>query len=237
MVTPSYTIRCTRKKVIAPGVYELAFEKPKGFTFKGGQFVLFDVPLLSNPADIQPRAYSISSAPHEDELLFVVKIKPGGRFSEWMEKALEVGMEASIKGPLGLFTLRPGTKDIFLIATGAGVAPFRSHLLEAAHTNDKRNIHLLFGCREQKDFFWVHTFHELAAKKKNFHIHLCLSGVDNAWVGHKGRVQTKLRMLVKNPENADIYVSGAPEMVKDVKTMALEELKVPKANVHGEGYI
>jgi len=41
----SFTGTCLQKTLLAPSVYELRCEKPTDFSFKAGQFVLFDVPL------------------------------------------------------------------------------------------------------------------------------------------------------------------------------------------------
>ena len=124
MPTPSHTLVCTSKEFIAPGTVELRFSKPEGFTFMPGQFLLFDVPLIGNPTDLQPRAYSIASTPEEDDLLFVVKLIPGGRFSRYCEEMLAVNDELTAKGPLGRFVIDPlPDAHIILLATGAGMAP------------------------------------------------------------------------------------------------------------------
>ncbi len=237
MVTPSYQIRCTQKKVIAPNVYELRFEKPDGFMFKPGQFLLFEIPLRENPADIQPRACSIASVPDESDLLFVVKLKAGGRFSRWIVDALAVGSVADVKGPFGLFTLRPNTHDLLFAATGAGIAPFRSQILDALKKGESRNMHLFFGVRKTDDLFWREEFESLQKEYPNFHLHLCLSGDDPVWTGERGRIQNFLPAMIKNPETTDLYICGAPEMVTDIKKTALEMLGIPKTNVHAEGYI
>src|SRR5687768_9109491 len=97
----TYTVGCLRNDVIADGVYEFELEKPAGFSFKPGQFVLFDVALVEKPDDIQTRAFSIASAPSEDTLLFVAKMIPGGRASRWIEELLRRGSVVSMKGPFG----------------------------------------------------------------------------------------------------------------------------------------
>ena len=237
MPTPSYTTPVTHKKLLAPAVYEFRCKKPKGLAFKAGQFVLIQTPLLSNPSDLQPRAYSIASAPEEDELLFVVKLKPGGRFSEFLEKKIVVGTELTLQGPFGMFTLRDGTNDIILVATGSGVAPFRSQIVSALQKNDQRTIHLLFGVRHEEDLYWREEFAELESKHKNLHIHLCLSGENPGWNGKRGRVTEHMDACIKDPLRTDLYVCGSPMMVKDVKSKTIDMLKLPKANVHGEGYI
>lgn len=237
MPTPSYTTTVTEKKLLAPAVYEFRCKKPEGLAFKAGQFVLIQTPLLSDPNDIQPRAYSIASAPEEDELLFVVKLKLGGRFSNFLEKKIDVGTELTLQGPFGVFTLRESTNDIILVATGSGIAPFRSQLISALRKNDPRTIHLLFGVRYEEDLYWVEEFKTLETEYGNLHVHLCLSGENPTWKGKRGRVTEHIDACIKNPQTTDLYVCGSPEMVKDIKSRAIDMLKLPKANVHGEGYI
>lgn len=236
MPTPSYTIACSKKEVIAPGVYELRFEKPNEMAFKAGQFVLFDVPLKDNPSDIQTRAYSIASSPGESELIFVVKLKAGGRGSVWIEEILNVGMKARIQGPFGLFLLKEDEPAHVLVATGAGVAPFRSQLkwiLE--EKKDPRPVTLLFGVRDHADLFWEKEFSALAKNYSQFTFLPTLSGTDQEWQGLRGRVQAHLPSAL-SPDGG-VYICGAPEMVKDVKELCLNTLKMEKKKVHGEGYI
>jgi ferredoxin-NADP reductase len=42
---------------------------------------------------------------------------------------------------------------------------------------------------------------------------------------------------VKDKTATQVYICGAPEMVNDIKKLALETWGLPKANVHAEGYI
>lgn len=240
MPTPSHILTCTGKSLIAPGVYELVFTRPEGLTFKAGQFLLFDVPLKSNPADIQPRAFSIASTPREKDLLFVVKLKAGGRASTWIEHQLQTGTSVRIQGPFGFFTLKDAAAESELIfaATGAGIAPFRSQLLSALDdTGDKRPMHLLFGVRSREDFFWLRDFEGLASRHAHFCFHPILSGKDDAWKGLRGRIQMHLPSVTGALTKPGIYICGAPEMVKDVKDACLTTLGIPKAQVHAEGYI
>lgn len=238
MPTPAYTVVCSKKALIAPGVYELRFARPEGMTFKAGQFVLFDVPLAEDQADIQTRAYSIASSPSEKDLIFCVKLKPGGRASVWIETILQEGASVRMQGPFGLFVLKDPDPAYVFVATGAGIAPFRSQLLWLLQEQkDARPVRLLFGVRHPADFFWLDDFALLANTFKNFLFHPVLSGADTTWTGLRGRVQQHLpRILASHPE-AGIYICGAPEMVKDVKETCLTEYDIPKVRLHAEGYI
>ncbi|MEQ1849679.1 MAG: FAD-binding oxidoreductase [Candidatus Peribacteraceae bacterium] len=237
MPTPRHTIVCTKKELVAPGVYELRFMKPAELHFQAGQFLLFDVPHLENPADIQPRAYSIASAPNESELLFCIKLKEGGRASTWIVESLDIGTSVSAVGPLGLFTVRDNEHELFFVATGAGLAPFRSQIKHALESGDTRPMHLVFGVRNPEDFFWVHELKSLAEKYQNFSLHCTLSGESAEWNGMKGRVQTVLPRIITKSDASSVYICGAPEMVSDVKKYCIESLGLPKGQVHAEGYI
>jgi NAD(P)H-flavin reductase len=166
-----------------------------------------------------------------------VKLKSGGRASIWIESTLAVGTEVRIQGPFGLFVVKD-EPEIVLVATGAGIAPFRSQALSLLQElSDKRPLHLLFGVRRREDFFWMNEFRALAQQYKNFHFHPTLSGDDVSWDGLRGRVQSHLPNIVSRQTASGIYICGAPEMVKDVKDTCINVLGMPKAQVHAEGYI
>lgn len=238
MPVPSYQLRCTHNERIANGVYEFHFEKPATFSFKAGQFVLFDVALIDNPADIQTRALSIASAPHEEKLIFVNKQKEGGRASAWIERVLRPGDEVRIQGPFGNFQVdATNDKDILFIATSTGVAPFRSQILAMIHAGSTRKIDLVFGVRNEEDMFWKEQFESMAQKYPNLFVHFPLSNPSPEWKGHRGRVQTLIPLIIPDITQRQIYVCGSPDMTKELKQLCLEEWHVEKKDLHVEGYI
>lgn len=233
------SITCLKKSLIAPDVYELIFTKPEGCSYKAGQFVLFDVPLIDNPADLQPRAYSIASAPEEKDLLFVIKLKPGGRASRWVAEVLKEGSVVGMGRALGLFTLIPEDQGHYVfVGTGSGVAPLRSHLVSCLeHRKSKAAMDLIFGVRNREDLFWIDQFETLARKHSNFHFHPTLSAPPADWTGMKGRVTAVMPDIIKDPATTKVFLCGSPAMIADTKKLCIETLQMPKANVHGEGYI
>ncbi len=238
MAAPSYHITCTKKLLIARDTFEFAFEKPEGFSFEPGQFLLFDVPLLENTEDIQTRAYSIASAPHEEELLFVIKLVTGGRASRWFEQSVAPGTVVRIQGPFGAFKLPAQMRrDIAFIGTGSGIAPFRSHIAHLTHRGTKRSLDLFFGVRAEQDLFWREAFEDLAEAHPNLHLHLALDEASERWEGHRGRVQTLIPTVIEDLSARDIFICGHPDMTKELKKICLEEWRVPKEQLHVEGYV
>lgn len=238
MTTPTYHTTCTSNSPIARDVYEFACKKPEGLTFQPGQFVLFSVPLVENPLDIQPRAFSIASSPDETDLLFVAKMKEGGRASRWILELLKPGTSVTMQGPMGLFLLDQKTvNDYLFICTSTGVAPFRSMIRDVLLAGDRRRIDLVFGARTEEDLFWMEELTALTAQYENFFLHLALSNPSEQWKGHRGRVQTLVPQIVRDFSQKSIYICGSPEMTKEVKELCLEQWNVPKDDLHVEGYI
>lgn len=234
----SFITACLQKQCIVPSVYELRFGKPATLAFKPGQFVLFDVPLLENPADIQPRAYSIASTPTEQDLLFIIKLVPNGRASRWIEKALDIGTSVRMQGSFGAFTLDAAPeKPYIFIATGTGIAPLRSQILWALkELKDTRQMHLLFGVLKPEDLFWADEWQKLEQEFSNFHAHIsCLSG-DADWHGETGSLQERLPRIVQEIPSPSVYICGAPVTVKELKEQALA-LGIQKTDIHFESYV
>lgn len=207
-------------------------------SFTSGQFVLFDVPLLENAADIQPRAYSIASTPSEQDLLFIIKLIPNGRASRWIEHSLDVGTEVRMQGSFGNFRLDTASEKPYLfIATGTGIAPLRSQILWALQErHDTRPMHLLFGVLKQEDLFWIEEWQKLERKYPNFHAHVsCLSG-DADWHGESGSLQEQLPRILRIIPSPNIYICGAPVTVNEIRELC-STLGIPKDDIHFESYI
>ena len=236
MPTKSYTTACLSRRTIARDIVELRLAKPEGFTFTPGQFVLFDVPLKHDAADIQPRAFSVASAPHEGDLLFVFKLKEGGRASGWVQR-LSPGDNVSFKGPFGLFNLKEKEGSVAMLCTSTGVAPFRSMLEECANTGSALRVDMVFCVRDTEDLFWVGELEALKQRLPGFTLHVTLSRPSPGWAGLHGRLQTAVPQALGNLGDRGVYVCGNPDMTASIKTLCLETWGVPKELLHVEGYI
>lgn len=236
MPITTYHSSCLSRRTIARDVVELKITKPADFAFRPGQFILFDVPLLSNPADIQTRAFSIASGSDESDLVFVFKLKEEGRASAWVE-TLQAGDTVSFKGPFGFFTLRDGPENVAMLCTSTGIAPFRSMLLDAEKKKDTRRFDVIFGVRHEDDLFWKEELEKITQRMENVSVHFALSQPGDAWTGHKGRIQTLIPLVLEDLIGRTVYVCGNPDMTSDIKKRCLEEWQIPKERLHVEGYI
>ncbi|MDP4131266.1 MAG: FAD-binding oxidoreductase [Bacteroidota bacterium] len=142
----------------------------KPFDFKPGQFVTLDLPIHEKP-NKRWRSYSIASWPDGSavfELLIV--LMEGGMGTNYLFNEVRLGSELIFRGPLGLFTLPDSIeKDLFLICTGTGIAPFRSmihHILN--HNIVHQDIHLIFGCRRLTDSLYQKEMEDLQERVPRF---------------------------------------------------------------------
>lgn len=237
MTIQTFSSTCTELTQLTKDVWQFRFQKPDGLNFIAGQYLLFQVPLVENPNDIQPRAYSIASGPDEDDLLFIAKVFPGGRFSEYLLHTLRPGVTMKMQGPLGRFVLGDTADHHLMLATGTGLAPFRSQILELTKKADKRPIDLLFCVRSEDDLFWLPEAEKLMLNYGNGKLHVMLSDGSASWNGLRGRVQDHVLKIRPDVRASKLFACGNPQMTLDVKKLAVEVWGMKKDHVHVEGYV
>ncbi len=216
------------------------------FDFKPGQFVTLDLP-IHEKANKRWRSYSISSWPDGTNTfeLVVVHLKEGAG-SGYLFHEVQPGSEIKFRGPQGTFIL-PETidKDLFLVCTGTGVAPFRSmvHFIKTKKIAHK-NIHLVFGTRHETDLLYAEEFRQLQQEMNGFHYHPVLSRED--WEGHKGYVHEVYENICRNnrhaahqeadqPPPALFFLCGWKNMVDEAKERILK-MGYDRKNIHLELY-
>jgi CDP-4-dehydro-6-deoxyglucose reductase, E3 len=193
---------------------ELRLVEPATIAFLPGQFVSFRVerPDLRHPIT---RAYSIASSPDRAGAIDLVFNRvPGGPGSEYLF-SLREGDDTGFRGPVGSFTLRPGTRDLLFVATGTGIAPFRSMLHWLAEHEPTRRVTLFWGVRSERDVYYQEELAALAARLRNFSFVTTLSQPEGRWTGVVGRV-LPLVERVESVSNLEVFACGNSAMIADV---------------------
>ena len=131
---------------LAPEVRHFEFEIAgcTEFPFTPGQFVSIKEQVAGKEVT---RAYSIASPPNGNRFSLCLNRVPEGLVSPRLF-AMAVGEELEVQEPLGYFTLRRPERPSVFVATGTGVAPFRSILLSSL-PRQNTPITLLFGARHR----------------------------------------------------------------------------------------
>ncbi len=203
--------------------------EPRKIKFEAGQYVSIKV---SDRGD--RRAYSIASTPdisHAIEL--VIDVSPNGLGTSFL-KALKLGEEVEVLGPLGRFVVPKdisemekdslkGERKFLFVGTGSGIVPLRSMILDLLQNREEtRPIRLHWGLRFEEDVFWLDNFQRLMEEFPNFVLDLVLSRPKEGWRMCWGHVQDCLRRDVLPNEDMrgwEAYLCGNQEMIEETKKL------------------
>ena len=205
------------------------------FDFKPGQFVTLDLPIHEKP-NKRSRSYSIASWPDGSNVFELVIVQmEGGTGSTYIFNEWKVNSEILFRGAQGVFVLPvPLDKDLFLICTGTGIAPFRSML---HHINDHniahRDIYLIFGTRTRSNLLYYDEFKNLAEKIPDFHYLPTLSKEE--WEGKKGYVHQIYEELIQKKQPAAFMLCGWKDMIDEARRRIVE-MGYDRKSIHLELY-
>ena len=108
--------------------------------FKPGQFYMLEV----NDGQKPPlkRSYSVASEPNEKGFGLSIKLVAEGRGSDYLRKVKE-GDVLDFMGSFGHFMLQDSPKDVVLICTGTGIAPFLGMMPQALKYDPNKKVYLI----------------------------------------------------------------------------------------------
>jgi ferredoxin-NADP reductase len=218
----------------------LEFDSPSlaRFGFVPGQWLSFKT--QKPDGEEITRAYSIASPPREDNTFALCLNRVQDGFMSNFLCDMKVGQEICAQGPFGDFILRPPMRDTIFIATGTGIAPFRSMLhwlfpidisrehlpgIEGRATttqsaqpvvgrHEGHQVWLIFGNRTEKDVYYDAEFKRMAGEHANFRYLPTLSRPPENWQGLRGYVQQHVPGIVGNHPGMRAYICGLEKMVK-----------------------
>lgn len=256
------------KTTWTPNLFSFIVTRPESFKFTAGQFVRLGV----NPSKLKYyqnqtlddtneqaanedifRAYSIVSSPFDEVLEFFSIVIADGAFTSQLQH-LQVGDELLLNTlPFGFLTLaryqKPLPKDLWLLATGTGLAPFLSMLQDLQTWQDYQHIVLAYSARSKDELAYVEQikslqqdFGELVDNPAKLIFVPIVTRESMA-----GALNERLPQLLLNGklekqagikldiDNAHVMLCGNPDMVEDTK----ETLKTlgMVMNRRGEGNI
>ena len=263
------TVTVLSKTTWTPNLFSFTVSRPDSFKFTAGQFVRLGV----NPSQLQYykqneadhinaneapnedifRAYSIVSSPFDEVLEFFSIVIPDGAFTSQLQH-LEVGDELLLNTmPFGFLTLaryqKPLPKDLWLLATGTGLAPFLSMLQDLKTWEDYEHIILAYSARSIEELAYLDTIKSLQENFGTLVEHpaklifipiVTREPVEGALTERlpklllDGTLQERAGIAL-DVESTHVMLCGNPEMVEDTKE-TLKSLGLVM-NRRGEGNI
>jgi ferredoxin/flavodoxin---NADP+ reductase len=215
-----------------------AFEttRPTELRFRNGEFVMVGLDVEGKPLT---RAYSIASPNHAEHLGFYSIKVPNGPLTSRLQH-VKVGDTVLVgKKPVGTLVqdnLTPG-KNLYLFATGTGLAPFISVAADPEAYERFEKIVVVHGCREVAEL--KYGFDTFAAyrndewigemvRDKLIHVTLA-TREDHPLMGRipdivrSGKLAEVTGLPQLNPQSDRVMLCGSPAMLTDCKAM-LEEM-------------
>lgn len=217
----------------------------QGFRFRNGHFTMIGIEVEGRPL---MRAYSLASANYEEELEFFSIKVPDGPLTSRLQ-SIHVGDELLVNskatGTLVQDSLLPG-KNLWLIATGTGLAPFLSIIKDPEIYANYEKVILTHGCRHVEEL----AYRELITEHLPNHEYLgelvrekliYYPTVTREPFKNNGRLTDLLRIgkLPKDiglqpldPQRDRFMICGSPSMLKEICRF-LDERGFSEAR-HGE---
>ena len=205
------------------------------FDFIPGQFVTLDLPIHEKP-NKRWRSYSIASWPDGTNVFeLVIVLDKKGAGTPYLFDQVSIGSELTLRGPQGVFILKEALdKDVFMICTGTGIAPFRSMIHHIKNNNiAHENIYLVFGCRTKDTLLYYEEMKKLDEEIKGFHYIPTLSR--EQWEGNSGYVHPIYESLCMERQPAMFYLCGWKGMIDDAKK-TITEMGYDRKAIHQEIY-
>lgn len=230
----------------AHNLFSFTMTRPAHFKFTAGQFAR--IGLMVN-GELVVRAYSVVSSPFDENLEFFSIVVPDGAFTSNLQH-LEVDDELYLdKTAYGYLTLAryqlPLAHDLWLLATGTGLAPFLSMLQDFETWTKYQHIHLIYSVRSTAELAYVDRIQEIAESFGEGHTGFKFVPIITR--DPNATLHDRLPVLIENGElekvvgqslnsaTSHVMLCGNPQMVEDTKD-ALKQRGLTM-NRRGEGNI
>jgi len=216
--------------------------------YKAGQFAFFDIGEVYNDSKGPIRHFTISSSPTEDFIMLSTRI----RDSPYKQRlaSLEKGAKVKVRGPQGEFVIHEDySKTAIFVSGGIGVTPFRSMIKYATDMQLPLKIIMFDSNKNKESVLFKKEFDEWTSQNKNISIIYNLTEEKNPqeqqsspmdiWKGEYGRIDKA--MILRYVDSSTLidslfYICGPPNMLKAMKSLIQEELKIPEEKIKVEEF-
>jgi len=204
-------------RTLTGNAFSLKLPKAR-FAFKAGQHISLGI-----VGGNQSREYSIYSGENDENLEVLVKEVESGYFTPQLRR-LKVGRMVEVHGPFGKFGMEPEaakTGKFVFIASGTGIAPFRS----IVRTYPGIDYQLIHGVRYAEEAYDSHEY-------ENSRYVLCTSRENKG--AYHGRLTGYLKTCTFAPET-HFDLCGNSNMIFDALEI-LREKGFDRDQIHCEVY-
>ncbi|MCF8301991.1 MAG: hypothetical protein K9I94_01850 [Bacteroidales bacterium] len=193
----SYNSKVLNKRFLTDNTFVLRLER-HDMAFHAGQYIVVG---LGNDS----REYSIYSGEEDPYLEILVRRVEKGNISEKLSR-LKEGDIAHVEGPYGFFVMnieKLQEKKLIFMATGTGIAPFRSFV----KSKPNLNYQLLHGTRYTSEAY----DHDAFDPER---LIFCTTRENGSQ--YQGRITDYFKTHMQPDENAIYYLCGNSQMIEEM---------------------
>jgi ferredoxin-NADP reductase len=226
MATTIHTSALRSRETVAEGTVAFRFDRPEGFAFKAGQYMMVT---LSNPpetdAEGNRRTFTIAGAPSAPDLMIATRMRDTA-FKRVL-RSIALPAEVKIAGPYGKFILHDDSaQPAVFLAGGIGITPFFSISVQAARDQLPHQLYLFYSNRRPEDAAFHDVLLDLAGQNPNFHFVPTMTEVEKSkmdWKGERGFINREmLEKHLPSLQGPIYYIAGPPAMVASMRQMLTE---------------
>ena len=196
-------------------LFRIRTERPAGYRFTAGQFTM-----IGMGDDDVSRAYSYTSGPYDDYIEFYSIKVPNGPLTSRLQHivvgdTIEVGDRPT--GTLTLANLELGG-NLWMLATGTGIAPFISLLRDPETFDSFNKIHVAWSVRTCAELL---SYHEFLQDLPIDYVPTVTR--DAEWTECNQRITTMIKngtlMTASDPSRDKVMICGSIGFNDDVKKL------------------
>ncbi|MFZ2719457.1 MAG: FAD-dependent oxidoreductase [Minisyncoccia bacterium] len=230
--------RLIDRSVVAENTCALKFEKPDGFSFLAGQYVLISQPQSAPYTDDGNSRYlSVASAPRDADISVVIRMRDTA-FKQFLATS-PIGTHFSIGEARGKLVIDHERKGLHVcIAGGVGITPFMSILKDATSRDKKADYLLLHSNRSPQTAIFLDDLRSLAVEHPWFQFVPTMTrlGVNDFWDGEIGQIdEVMVRKYVPSTVHAHFLVAGTHDFVVAMKKI-LQHMSIADTAIRTEEF-
>lgn len=222
------TLEWVRGRVVSrqewtEGLFTIGIESPGVEPFEPGQFLQLG---LEVEGKMILRPYSVAS-PHADVLEFYIVLVENGELTPKLYRLAEGDGVFVSKHGAGRFTLEhsPIKKNVWLIATGTGLAPYIAMLRSKEIWLRYENVILVHGVRHKADLSYQSELSSYYAKFPDRFAYVPMTSREENELGLSGRIPIavddgRLESFVRREltaESSTVLLCGNPDMLTEME--------------------
>lgn len=229
------------------GLFRIRTTRSANIKFRDGEFLMIGIEVDGKPL---LRAYSIASPNYEDYLeFFSIKVQNGPLTSrlQHVKEGDDLIVNTKAVGTLVIDNIKPG-RNLYLMATGTGVAPFMS-IVRSLHFYDNfEKIILMWGTRTvsdlaYKDFLEGLNDHEIWGEitQGKFLFYPTVTREDFHTVGriteafYQNKVQKKFSLDLFDKDQDRVMICGSNAMNMELRKYFIHELNCVEGSASEQG--